>query len=333
MIHEAFYNGTCPLDEPLTVPTRVDEQTDKYISLKTEESVKSYYDENGYVVRRNLIPHELCDEMLRNFKEEVKPYKGHIYRQASANPEKHKFTEHNYMLNSILNLQSVSSENFPKFKSNGLNVLSHEAIQHSLNTLMGEPGKLVQSMYFEGNPATWAHQDCYYLDSERDGAMIGMWLALEDIHPGGGRFYIYPTSHKIDIRKNGGDFDIAFNHDRYKVLVKKIIMDFDLKCEVPMLRKGDVLFWGGKTIHGALDTFEPRYSRNSITGHFIPESTRFMQFQTIVKPLQLKKINGININFPKDLDVAKNKAIFKVETTFPKAFQLAKKVAIKMAVK
>lgn len=333
MVQEAFYNGTCPLGEPLKVPTSIDEATDTYLALKADNDIKKYYDDNGYVVRRNLIPTELCDKILRHFREEVKPYKGHIYRQASANPEKHKFTEHNYMLNSILNIQSVNSNTFPDFRSTGIDILTQENLQQVFKILMGEPGKATQSMYFEGNPTTWAHQDCYYLDSEKVGEMIGMWLALEDIHPGGGRFYIYPTSHKIDLRKNGGDFDIAFNHDKYKVLVKRIIKDFDLKCVAPVLRKGDVLFWGSKTIHGSLMSFEPENSRNSITCHYIPESTRFMQFQSIVKPLLLKKINGVNVNFPKDLDVAKNRAILKVETTFPKAFQFAKKVAIKMAVK
>ncbi len=315
------------------IPQIVDEASDKYLALKSEEDLRSYFDDNGYVVVRNLVPREQCNELLQNFRQEVKPYKGFIYRQASANPEKHKYTESGFMLNSILNLQSVDSHHFSNFRKTGVGILSHPNLQEALKALMGESAKLVQSMYFEGNPVTWAHQDCYYLDSERDGAMIGIWLALEDIHPAGGRFYIYPTSHKIDIKKNGGDFDIAFHHDRYKNLVKNIIQDFHLECTAPALRKGDVLFWGGKTIHGSLATFEPQYSRNSITGHYIPESTRFMQFQSIVKPLKLKKVNGINLNFPKDLDEAKNKAIFKVETTFPKTFQFAKKVAIKMFVK
>lgn len=321
------------MGDPLDIPTTVDEASDKYFALKTDQDVRNYYDDNGYVVVRNLIPKSLCDEALKHFRGEVKPFDGFIYRQASANPEKHKFTKHGFMLNSILNIQSVGSQRFPKFRETGINILSNDQIQRVMKILMGEKGKLVQSMYFEGNPVTWAHQDCYYLDSEKDGAMIGMWLALEDIHPGGGRFYIYPTSHKIDIRKNGGDFDIAFNHDRYKELVKKIIREFKLECVAPVLRKGDVLFWGGRTIHGALETFSPEHSRNSITGHYIPESTRFMQYQTIVKPLQLKTVNGVNLNFPKDLDEAKNRAIMKVETTFPKAFQLAKKVAIKLAVR
>jgi phytanoyl-CoA hydroxylase len=333
MVKDAYFTGRCPLGDPLDIPTTVDEASDKYFALKTDQDVRNYYDDNGYVVVRNLIPKSLCDEALKHFRGEVKPFDGFIYRQASANPEKHKFTKHGFMLNSILNIQSVGSQRFPKFRETGINILSNDQIQRVMKILMGEKGKLVQSMYFEGNPVTWAHQDCYYLDSEKDGAMIGMWLALEDIHPGGGRFYIYPTSHKIDIRKNGGDFDIAFNHDRYKELVKKIIREFKLECVAPVLRKGDVLFWGGRTIHGALETFSPEHSRNSITGHYIPESTRFMQYQTIVKPLQLKTVNGVNLNFPKDLDEAKNRAIMKVETTFPKAFQLAKKVAIKLAVR
>jgi phytanoyl-CoA hydroxylase len=333
MVQEAYYKGICPLGEPLEIPVDVDRTNDPYRSLRSDQDIKNYYDENGYIVKRNLVSNELCDEILGHFRNEVKPNKGFIYRQASANPERHKFTEHGYMLNSILNIQSVNSTSFPNFRSTGIDILTQDGIQQTLRTLMGEPGKAVQSMYFEGNPITWAHQDCYYLDAEKDGDMIGMWLALEDIHPGGGRFYIYPTSHKIDIRKNGGDFDIAFHHDRYKTLVKKIIKDFDLKCVAPALKKGDVLFWGSKTIHGSLASFEPQHSRNSITCHYIPESSKFMQFQTIVKPLQLKKINGVNVNFPKDLDVAKNRAILKVETTFPKAFQMAKKVAIKLLTK
>ena len=330
MVQAAYYKGTCPLGNPLDVPTTVDGSSDVYLRLKTDEEVRKYYDDHGYVVRRGLISKELCDEIHQCFLQEVKPYKGYIYRQASANPEKHKITEHGYMLNSILNLQSVNSREFPNFRQKGVNILTHQKIQQVMSVLMGEDGKLMQSMYFEGNPATWAHQDCYYLDSEREGAMIGMWLALEDIHPGGGRFYVYPTSHKIDMQRNGGDFDIAFHHDRYKELVKDIINKFELKCHAPMLKKGDVLFWGSRTIHGALDTFEPQNSRNSITGHYIPESTRFLALQSFIRPTKLNKINGINVFAPKDLDEAKNRAILKVETTFPKAFQFAKKVGVKL---
>jgi ectoine hydroxylase-related dioxygenase (phytanoyl-CoA dioxygenase family) len=46
----------------------------------------------------------------------------------------------------------------------------------------------------KGNPETWAHQDTYCLDAEELGRMTAAWIALEDSHPGAGRFYVYPGS-------------------------------------------------------------------------------------------------------------------------------------------
>lgn len=328
----ATYTAKDPLDRDLEIPVDV-AVDDKYPTLEEPEKARQYYEDNGYIVFRNLLPKELCQEALESFAKEIRPYNGYIYRQASANPEKHTFTEYNHVLNSILNVQSVDSSKFPKFRNTGLQALTHANIQRAMQILMGEPGKLVQSMYFEGNPKTWAHQDCYYLDSEEQGRMVGIWAALEDIHPGAGRFYVYPTSHKIDIQKNGGDFDIAFNHARYKELVKDIIQKFDLQCVAPALAQGDVLMWHGATIHGSLETIERKYSRSSYTGHYIPDSTRFLQYQSRIKPLELRQVNGMNVNFPKDLSSPKNKAILMVETTFPKQFQWLKKQAIKAVTK
>ena len=75
-------------------------------------------------------------------------------------------------------------------------------------------------MYFQGNPSTWPHQDTYYLDAETIGGMMAVWIAAEDIQPGGRRFFICPGSHRIDMKNNGGDFDMAYNQDRYKRLVE-----------------------------------------------------------------------------------------------------------------
>ncbi|MEM9885162.1 MAG: phytanoyl-CoA dioxygenase family protein [Bacteroidota bacterium] len=326
------YTAKCPLGNDLEVPTQV-ASDDNYPTVNELEKMKDYFDEYGYVVVRNLIPKEICQEALEAFDKEVRPYDGHIYRQASANPEKHKWTKHNYMLNSILNVQSVSSSKFAKFRKNGLMALTHNNVQQVMQKLMGDAPKLVQSMFFEGNPTTWAHQDCYYLDSEDQGRMIGSWYALEDIHPGAGRFYVYPTSHKIDMQKNGGDFDIAFNHDRYKQLVKDVIVRHNLECVAPALNQGDVLFWHAATIHGSLETTDLSHSRSSYTGHYIPNSTRFLQYQSRIKPLNLREENGMNVNFPKDLDQFSNKAMLFVETTFPKQFQWLKKQAIKVVTK
>lgn len=322
------YNIEGPTGENVLIPINVTED-DIYKKLDSAEKIKKYYDENGYVVIRNVIPSEVCDEAIQIFEKEVIPFEGYIYRQASANLEKHIFTEGNHMLNSILNVQSLDPKKLNNFRKSGIKVLTQDKLQSNLKAIFEDEPKLVQSMFFDGNPTTWAHQDSYYLDSE-DFKMAGVWFAMEDIKPTAGRFYIYPTSQKINMSKNGGDFDIAFNHDRYKKLVVEIIKNHNLKLVAPALEKGDTLIWHSKTIHGCLPTTDIAQSRKSFTGHFIPNSKNFLQYQSKVKALHLQKVNGMNVNFPKDLGVFKYRAIYYLEMFFPGLFRYAKKLAIKL---
>jgi phytanoyl-CoA hydroxylase len=326
-----FFNISSPDGREIAIPVEVDETSDPYLNLINESAIRDYYDREGYVVFRNLIPSELCDQARLAFEQEVKPYKGYMYRQTtSGSPEKHIFTESGYVLNSILNIQDLNIETFPQFQEISLSIITHSKMYDAVKTILGEPGKLVQSMYFEGNPSTWAHQDTYYLDSTKVGEMTAAWIAIEDIQPGAGRFYIYPGSHKIDVVKNRGNFDIAFNHYQYKSFILNAIKKYGLECRAPVMRKGDVLFWSAKTIHGSLETRQPAYSRCSFTAHFIHESAGFLQFQSIEKPLKLRKVNSFYVHCPKDQSNIKNRAVFQVETRFPKLFKFVKSSAIKL---
>jgi phytanoyl-CoA hydroxylase len=315
----------------ILIPETVDVESDVYLKLDSDSAIKNYYLENGYVVIRNTVPRALCEEARTAFELEVKAFKFPLYRQtASGAAEVHRFTEHGHMHNSVLNVHDLRSTWFPTFKNNALRVLTHDHIQRALKIILGEPGQLMQSMYFEGNPATWPHQDTYYLDSEKIGGMAAVWVAVEDIKPGAGRFYIYPGSHKIDIKKNGGDFDIAFHHDRYKKMMAELIESKGLKVSAPALRQGDVLFWNSKTIHGSLPTTQIEYSRSSFTGHYLPETHRFLQFQSRIKSFRNRIVNNMRVNHPKDQDQFANRLVLGIETKFPRAFQAVKKAAIKV---
>jgi phytanoyl-CoA hydroxylase len=295
-----------------------------------EASLCEAYERDGYVVVPGLVDGACCDRAREAFAHEIKPYRGHLYRQASANPEINLFTPNGFVLNSILNIQDIPRARFPAFVASGMDVLTHAPLQQAVKALLGEPGVLVQSMYFEGNPATWAHQDTYYLDATRLGAMAGAWIALEDIAEGAGRFFVVPRSHRIDMAKNGGNFDVAFHHERYKQLVLDVIASEKMETHAPALRRGDVLFWSSRTIHGSLETSRPEYSRNSITGHFIPRSTRLLQFQTRPRRMRITDENGLAVHHPKDPDRLQDRVTFALETRFPRGFQWAKRIAIKL---
>src|SRR5260370_15724899 len=53
-----------------------------YFVLDQASEVRNYYDDNGYVVVRGLLPQGLCDRANASFETEVKRFGGFIYRQA-----------------------------------------------------------------------------------------------------------------------------------------------------------------------------------------------------------------------------------------------------------
>jgi phytanoyl-CoA hydroxylase len=317
-----------PAGREFRIPASLDEDYE-YFSCAQGGAIRDYFDANGYVVVRGLVPPQYCESALRWFRDEVAPSNRYVYRQTTANPERHIFTPHGYMLNPILNVQSLGGRHYPRFRQSGLAVFTYPAVRYVLEELLDEPGKLVQSMFFEGNSATWAHQDTYYLDAEEVGRMVGAWFALEDIAPGAGRFYVYPKSHRIDMDRNGGDIDIAFHHERYKELILDAIRERGLECRAPALQQGDALFWSSRTLHGSLETRQPERSRSSFTAHYIPDSSRFLQFQSRIRGLDLDDVSGMRVHRPKDLDRPSRRALFWVETAFPKSFRFTKKLAIK----
>jgi phytanoyl-CoA hydroxylase len=323
-----MYKTTDPAGLPVEIPNDIDEDF-AYFSDRTLAAADDHYRNHGYVVLRGCTEPGACVEAMAAFSRAVKQYPGYLYRQTGCDAQLNKFNERGFLMNPILNVQDVPERIAPSFRQRSLSVICNDVVGRFLKHHFGEPAKIVQTMYFEGNSETWAHQDTYYLDSQKIGTMVAAWYALEDINPGAGRFFVYDKSHLIDVKKNGGDFDIAFNHDRYKQLIVDIIRDNNLVCKAPALRRGDVLLWNAKTIHGSLKTSQPQYARNSLTAHFIPQSHEFLQFQSIIKKLHLRDLNGWQIHHPKPLDEIKPKVILSLESRFPRAFATAKKVAIK----
>jgi phytanoyl-CoA hydroxylase len=288
-------------------------------------------DSEGYVVIRGLVDAGGCAEIRQAFAREIKTFPGFLYRQATAKAERNRFNALGHVMNSLLNLQDLDPVRFPALRSRSLDLFTSPAMTQGLRSVFAEDPKLVQSMYFEGNTATWAHQDTYYLDSEHLGTMVAAWIALEDIHPGAGRFFVYARSHRLDVRKNGGDFDIAFHHDRYKQLIVNLIRQNQLELRAPALQAGDVLFWMAKTIHGSLPTQGTTNTRQSLTAHYIPRSHRFLQLQSRIKPLRLIEHNEIQVHCPKDLSLLQNRVTLFVESRFSGPFYLAKRLAVKAA--
>lgn len=323
-------NLQTPRGLPVRVPEDLAEDKSPHFDAAEVEAIRNYYQENGYVVVRSVFPGDVCDLQRRLWSEEVKPFKGYIYRQATAKAERHRLNEKNWVMNPILNLQSVDPKEFPRFRKFATeSVLAAPPVKELFQALIGDSPKIVQSMYFEGNSATWEHQDSYYLDSEVPGEMAAAWIALEDIAPRAGRFFVCPGSHRIKLDEHSLENNIAEHHDVYISSVVRKIKELNLEIRAPALRKGDVLFWNAWTIHGSLDSQDTDCSRSSITCHAIPASRKFLQHQYRVMDLDAHAVGNTLIYRPKDLARLKNRLIFAIETNLPGLFYKVKQAAVK----
>ena len=186
-----------------------------YPTLNSPESMREFFDREGYIVVRNAVAKELCAEAIQAFNLQVKPdTKTFFIRHESGTGERHIFTEAGFMKYPIMNIQDLGSR-YQQFRETGLGILTQDTVKKVIATILGEPGKLIHTMYFDGNQHTCPHRDTYTIDSEQIGTMIGVWVAAEDIQLGAGSFYVYPKSHRMvmpleatgeEINPNGKDY-------------------------------------------------------------------------------------------------------------------------------
>ena len=310
--------------------TEAEDNTPRFNIEKDTVGAINYYRENGYVIFSGCVSEENCNKLRDLWDKIIKPYRGTIYRQTTAKAEKNILNNNGWIMNPVLNLQSLNPNHFGDFRSTAESyVFSNFSICKAFKSMLGEKPKIVQSMYFEGNAATWEHQDTYYLDSEKIGLMTAGWLALEEIKADAGRFFICPESHKIDLGIQNIENNIADNHDKYIAKVVSIIKSKNMPIKAPYMTTGDVLFWNSWTIHGSLDSQSKTHSRSSITMHAIPESHKFLQLHSRLINVPTDDLGCSLIYRPKDQIKFKNRLVLATESYFPNIFYWIKKKAIK----
>jgi phytanoyl-CoA hydroxylase len=60
----------------------------------------------------------------------------------------------------------------------------------------------------------------------------------------------------------------------------------------PAMAKGDVVFWNSSTIHGSLPTQDERFSRKSVTAHYVPEGAPFANVMARNGVTKVKEFRG-----------------------------------------
>ena len=227
---------------------------------------KDYYDENGYYIFEKLIPDSLINQLLEIYTSDILPCDNYFFRQSSNRWERNKINEFGYCEESFLNVHDYP--NYAAFDEAIKKIICSPQVRNALHQLTASPEhNLMQSMLFDLNAATPAHQDWYYLDSMPSGHLLAGWFALEDIQEEAGRFYVLPKSHRVELDLTD---DEKVSNTPYMKKLKDYVEQHQNEIYAPALKKGDVLFWNSGTVHGSLATLNPKYSRKSLTAHYLP---------------------------------------------------------------
>ena len=227
-----------------------------------------YYQQNGYVVVEGLVPREKVDALISRYDSEIGPSKAKFFRQNTSAYEVNRMTRAGHVIQSFLDIHNY--KRFPEFRKLALDIYFCDELMSALTEVTGsDRHNLMQSMLFDANAATPPHQDWWYLDTVPNGNLLGAWIALEDIQEDAGRFYVIPGSHRVKLHEEN------MPHSEWLVSVKKFFDDNRQMVSAPALKKGDVLFWNSRTVHGALPTTNPDRSRRSLTAHFMPSHMTF----------------------------------------------------------
>lgn len=233
-------------------------------------SAQDYYETNGYIVFRNLVSTELIETLLDLYTKQIVPSKHPFYRQDTKAYEPNKLNDFGHVKQAFLDIHDYKK--FPEFSNSSKEIFCSDSIHEALRQITGSNSfNLMNSILFDANTETVPHQDWYYLDTVPSGHLTGAWIALEDIDERAGRFYVLPRSKDVDLHSDTPNLP----HSKWLLRMKEHTKANKDKIEAPALSKGDVLFWNSRTIHGASPTVDKRFSRKSLTAHYIPSKYEF----------------------------------------------------------
>lgn len=231
-------------------------------------------------VQMGLLKAPFCREIRDRFLHEVKPYDGPLLRQLNSQSEPHRLSDDGWMTNPIVHPHLLPV--FPGFSTIERDVMRAAPLVEAVEGLMGAPVAMLQSAYYESSLGTKTHLDFNPL--ERTRPMVGVWIALEDIGPDAGRFFLYPNSHLLpdsdeharfaelawaSYRQAFVDLERATAEAEAQALLGPLLEGSGLEQRTPALGAGDVLFWTNRVLHGSHAPKPGGGTRHSLLLHFV----------------------------------------------------------------
>lgn len=152
----------------------------------------------------------------------------------------------------------------------------HQSLLDVLASLYGRKPRAFQTLNFAQGTEQPMHQDTIHFQSEPEGWMCAIWVALEDVTVRNGPLAFYKGSNKMKAFTMA-DFQLQPSADDYPKYEEFLLkQNFDgMPLELGILRKGQALIWDANLVHGGWRRLDKESTRFSQVTHFFFEGTKY----------------------------------------------------------
>jgi ectoine hydroxylase-related dioxygenase (phytanoyl-CoA dioxygenase family) len=229
--------------------------------------------EDGYIIFEKAAPEEAVDafqrEVERSFREgnPALLYQAHLDNRATMALDRPVDRLGTRIVDSFVAVPAA------------LDLFTSPKLVEFLNLIFGEDPHLFQSLSFDQGSQQGLHQDTAYVVVDRPLELSACWIALEDVKPGSGELMYAPGSHRLPDWHFGGvrkHFDPAVDspdsHEDWSRHLRAEAARSPKGVQRFLAKKGDILIWHADLAHGGSPVTDPTLTRQSLVGHFCPQS-------------------------------------------------------------
>ncbi len=250
----------------------------------SERSTATHFRQQGWA----LVPELLTTEQTANVQDtliaEVAGFEGALMRVLSSRNETHTRDADGRITNPIIHPGHLPVERFPATHGLEQRLLSTTRLVEYATRFLGAPVALLQSGWWPSSVGTLWHRDIHPITA--GAPILGVWLALEDIHRSSGAFVVFDQSHatQTDPSLDQALTDSqALYHRQY--VDKQGLSAAQIQgthtaladglarqgCTPTLfaVRAGTAVFWSGDTVHGSETPQPGGGTRSSLLFHFV----------------------------------------------------------------
>ena len=169
-------------------------------------------------------------------------------------------------------------------------------IQRAIDSAYGRRSFPFQTLNFKWGSEQHLHSDAIHFNSDPDGFMCGVWIALEDVEPDAGPLTYLAGSHRLPLFTmqeagvNGSPNQYDYKRTYVHALADQTAVK-NLGPESAILKKGQALVWAANLIHGGSPIRRTEATRRSVVVHMYFDDCVYytpMTSQMAIRQLSLR---------------------------------------------